>query len=122
MLRLPPGLSVPLFNVKVIADGEKLKIDVGMLTAQLASYEPELDISQGYTPEPGEHPADTGAVHAFDPLVRFSRSGPANFQRAQPDVIPALHTGQELRGVGSTCTLLETVSGQYECVIHRDSS
>ena len=57
MLRLPPGLSVPLFNVKVIADGEKLKIDVGMLTAQLASYEPELDISQGYTPEPGEHPA-----------------------------------------------------------------
>jgi len=97
MLRLPPGLSVPLFNVKVIADGEKLKIDVGMLTAQLASYEPELDISQGYTPEPGEHPADTGAVHAFDPLVRFSRSGPANFQQAQPDVIPALHTGQELR-------------------------
>ena len=36
-------------------------------------------------------------ILGMHPLVRFSRPGPANFQRAQPDVIPALHTGQELR-------------------------
>jgi len=29
-----------------------VKINVGMLTAQLASYEPELDILEGYTPDP----------------------------------------------------------------------
>jgi len=54
-----------------------VKINVGMLTAQLASYEPEL----------GMHP-----------LVRCSRPGPANFQQAQPGVIPALRTGSGTQG------------------------
>ena len=61
-----------------------MKINVGMLTAQLASYEPELDIFEGYTPDPW----DASSCQ----VLSSSGPGPANFQRAQPDVTPALRT------------------------------